>query len=619
MINYLNLFITMALVFWLTACGSVNTSDVVCNNNVLEGAEECDQGQLNNKSCIDFGFDAGQLGCSPECTFDTSACQNITFACGDGIVADDEECDQDQLDGWTCQELGFEGGQLGCNQECRLNAGACSGCLADGYEENDELTSAAELQPGEHNLSLCNTDREEDWFQIDLSGSEELLAVIESAQLIVDLDLELLDQNHAVLAFSSNSAGPEILAYQAEQDLTVFIRIFSFLQRPGAADYSLNLIKNPDCQSRDQCSEDQVCSNYQCIDFVCNQNNPCPGPDALLCDAGACVECISSDDCLDANVFSCDQGSCIFSCQDDVFEPNSIDSPAEITLDFTQSNLTLCGQTEQDWYQVSLLSLTKYQLDLTFAQEDGDIDVFVYPADNPQLAYTFSSSLDDNENLTFAIGSDQAGDYLIQVLSDFLDYGQSYQMSLANLGQVECAWDDDCSESDQMCIDFSCQIPGCLEDSDCDNDHVCQDYDCIQRPAGDLCSSAIPIDTNNLPFSAENIVIDGFRNQIEFAAQDCTPLGTPGKDVLYQIDLSAGQLLSVALTSDFDAAITIVSDCSVQAAPAETCLAGKDVSFNGYEEAFYQAAQDQTVYIVVDSYAPGHPQSGSYTLIVDLL
>ena len=46
----------------------------VCGDNVLEGTEECDNPQLNNKSCLDYDYDSGSLGCNSECKFDYSGC-----------------------------------------------------------------------------------------------------------------------------------------------------------------------------------------------------------------------------------------------------------------------------------------------------------------------------------------------------------------------------------------------------------------------------------------------------------------------------------------------------------------------------------------------------------------
>jgi hypothetical protein len=48
--------------------------------------------------------------------------------CGNGIATTGEECDQADLRGTTCGELGFEAGFLACSPECRLDASGCSNC-----------------------------------------------------------------------------------------------------------------------------------------------------------------------------------------------------------------------------------------------------------------------------------------------------------------------------------------------------------------------------------------------------------------------------------------------------------------------------------------------------------
>jgi len=50
--------------------GSANTveGEAECGNNIIEGAEICDNAQLSNEDCTDFGFMEGTLACSEDCT-----------------------------------------------------------------------------------------------------------------------------------------------------------------------------------------------------------------------------------------------------------------------------------------------------------------------------------------------------------------------------------------------------------------------------------------------------------------------------------------------------------------------------------------------------------------------
>jgi hypothetical protein len=59
-----------------------------------------------------------------DCTFDFSSC-TAPLTCGDGDLDGAEQCDGNNLDGKTCQSLGFASGSLACNANCSLNTSAC--------------------------------------------------------------------------------------------------------------------------------------------------------------------------------------------------------------------------------------------------------------------------------------------------------------------------------------------------------------------------------------------------------------------------------------------------------------------------------------------------------------
>ena len=46
--------------------------------------------------------------------------------CGDEIVQDNEQCDGSNLNGWTCESLGFSGGSLRCGPECLIDWSGCN-------------------------------------------------------------------------------------------------------------------------------------------------------------------------------------------------------------------------------------------------------------------------------------------------------------------------------------------------------------------------------------------------------------------------------------------------------------------------------------------------------------
>ena len=118
---------------------SLNTDSCVsgcklakCGDGYLhEGVEACDGNNLNNKDCasMGMGFTGGALSCNADCSFDTSACTAPPppESCGDGKINGAEVCDKEDLGGKTCAGLGleFEGGKIGCNTDCTINAVDC--------------------------------------------------------------------------------------------------------------------------------------------------------------------------------------------------------------------------------------------------------------------------------------------------------------------------------------------------------------------------------------------------------------------------------------------------------------------------------------------------------------
>ncbi|MBN2723421.1 MAG: hypothetical protein JXR95_05055 [Deltaproteobacteria bacterium] len=115
-----------------------------CSNGVREGSEECDTDDFGESSCRMLGFNGGALSCNDDCTVDISGCEE-TGMCGDGNLDEGyEECDGDYMAETTCIDLGYERGELRCDEYCHFDvafceaAGICGdGIYNDGYEECD--------------------------------------------------------------------------------------------------------------------------------------------------------------------------------------------------------------------------------------------------------------------------------------------------------------------------------------------------------------------------------------------------------------------------------------------------------------------------------------------------
>jgi hypothetical protein len=77
-----------------------------CGDGVAAGEEECDGSDLGGADCESLGFAAGALACSPSCTLDTSACENLTCE----IAASDPDrypCDFCSADAGSMIYCGF--------------------------------------------------------------------------------------------------------------------------------------------------------------------------------------------------------------------------------------------------------------------------------------------------------------------------------------------------------------------------------------------------------------------------------------------------------------------------------------------------------------------------------
>lgn len=155
------LLCTITCQFDTTGC--FGGQDPVCGDGVIEANEQCDCGgdectssELNNFTCVSFGYTDGDLRCDPDnCTFVDDQCST----CGDGNQSGAEECDGADLGGKTCASLGFKSGTLKCDAFCDydtalcVNAGTCGDGVCQATE--DSCSCVADCPDDPNSCSPC--------------------------------------------------------------------------------------------------------------------------------------------------------------------------------------------------------------------------------------------------------------------------------------------------------------------------------------------------------------------------------------------------------------------------------------------------------------------------------
>jgi hypothetical protein len=107
----------------------------VCGNNVIEGDELCDLAQVNGETCESLGYQGGQLGCLLTCdAYNLLGC----FICGNEVVDIAEDCEGDVVpEDVTCVSLGYQAGDVACGADCLFDTSECSIC-GDGIQQGPE-------------------------------------------------------------------------------------------------------------------------------------------------------------------------------------------------------------------------------------------------------------------------------------------------------------------------------------------------------------------------------------------------------------------------------------------------------------------------------------------------
>ncbi len=149
-----------------------------CGNGDIDEGEECEGMDLGGRDCVDLGFDLGALDCGVDCRFDTTGCLQIEICdngldddgdavidcedsscageppcprCGDGVADPGEECDDPDLRGYGCEDVGFAGGTLACFA-CLFDTTACTDefCSNGADDDGDGYIDCGDLDCDPH-------------------------------------------------------------------------------------------------------------------------------------------------------------------------------------------------------------------------------------------------------------------------------------------------------------------------------------------------------------------------------------------------------------------------------------------------------------------------------------
>jgi hypothetical protein len=93
----------------------------------------------------------------------------------------------------------------------------------------------------------------------------------------------------------------------------------------------------------------------------------------------------------------------------------------------------------------------------------------------------------------------------------------------------------------------------------------------------------------------------------------CTGFSAAGRDLVYVLNLSSGDVVDLTYTSTADGSFYIVTDCDNE---TSSCVAGADATLSGEPEVIHYVAGGGIYYLILDSF--GTNTAGSWTLVYSI-
>lgn len=253
-------------------------------------------------------------------------------------------------------------------------------CAEDAHEPNSERAAAAQLTLpiAEGSLSLCG-QRDEDWFTLELQGNTLYAFDLTFLHAGGDIDARLYtsDGESAVISGASSSDDERFVYLVPEGQGGVYaleVRLYSGYGQS----YSLAVVDQgvAECSEHADCVDGRLCQDYQCVDFVCSAESPCPG--GLNCnDAGRCVTCVDDGDCEVGH--TCAANECVFQGGAESEPNDSVEAANALGALPATLRGNLGGSADVDWYTFTLDAPQSIIIATGgFEGDSGDTELWLY-------------------------------------------------------------------------------------------------------------------------------------------------------------------------------------------------------------------------------------------------
>jgi len=628
--------------FDTTGCTKIGPD---CGNGEIDEGEQCDGTNLNEQTCETQGFDGGTLGCTATCQFDTTSCTKIESDCGNGEIDEGEQCDGANLNEQSCETQGFDGGTLSCNEDCQFDTSGCTTitkvgvgepCTRDIECESDLcLTEVLHGFPSGYCVTPCNEDASCDDANaicVDTFLGQLCLRVCTPG------GSDCRDTYNCVpIEEGVGACGPACTEHS--QCSTA-----GHCNERGFCEVSCT--EDSDCPAGRFCGSAGLCAPISnCLAQGCNDpegklycnegigycledaclDNPCDG---LANASGECERYFDDYrcDCNEGYIWDDDADACI------AFECSAIDLGAFNGTRIEQTGNTCDGTSLYNAGGSGTWTCTRYAtrdkelvykltvpagdaVEVRMVPTDFDASLWVTTrcddvlglkcvvgADDPEIVVVYNDTTEDQTYYIIADGFKDCGEFTLtvdvgaycgngivdgndQCDSDDLDEQTCEGLGFAGGGTLGCT--EDCKFDTSGC-QFTCQAVnlGTLSET-------------IIRANQDTCSSTSLYDARG-------------------TGDSCTRYSTNGKEIVYELTVSAGERVLVAVDhTEFDAAIWVTPSCDDLL--GAQCIVGVDASSttSGREELVFINDGDspKTYYIVVDAYFG----CGTFTLTISSL